>query len=89
MMVDLLSRQVPRIARAEIRVAVKFAKAQRGHGSERRTGEIMKELVSYGTAARSAIPELKELIGQFNTPWPHELPPPACRASAPPVHSHP
>jgi hypothetical protein len=27
----------------------------------------MKELVSYGTAARGVIPELEELIVQFNT----------------------
>jgi hypothetical protein len=49
-----------------IRVSVKFAKTQSGHGSESRTGEIMKELVSYGTAAKGVIPELKELIVQFN-----------------------
>jgi hypothetical protein len=50
-----------------IRVSVKFAKTQSGHGSERRTGEIMKELIGYGTAAREMVPELKELIVQFNT----------------------
>ena len=45
---------------------VQLAKTQGGHGSERRTGEIMKEIVKYGSAAREAIPGLKELIVQFN-----------------------
>jgi hypothetical protein len=49
-----------------IEAGVIFAKTQGGHGSENRTGEIMKELVSYGTAARTAIPGLKELIEDFN-----------------------
>jgi Family of unknown function (DUF6288)/HEAT repeats len=52
--------------REGIEMGVLFAKTQGGHGSESRTGEIMKEIVSYGTAARSAIPELKELINSFN-----------------------
>jgi len=43
-----------------------FAKTQGGHGSQVRTGEIMHELVSYGAAARSAIPALKEVIKAFN-----------------------
>ena len=47
--------------------AVGLAKTQGGHGSENRTGEIMKEIVRYGSAAREAIPELKELIVMFNT----------------------
>jgi hypothetical protein len=49
-----------------IEAGVMFAKTQGGHGSERRTGEIMKEIVSYGSAARSAIPGLKELIADFH-----------------------
>ena len=49
-----------------IEAGVIFAKTQGGHGSENRTGEIMKALVTYGTAARSAVPGLKELIVQFN-----------------------
>ena len=49
-----------------IEAGVTLAKTQGGHGSERRTGEIMKELVGYGTAARAVLPELKELIVQFN-----------------------
>ena len=49
-----------------IEAGVIFAKTQGGHGSESRTGEIMKEIVSYGTAAREALPGLKELIVQFN-----------------------
>ena len=48
-----------------IEAGVIFAKTQGGHGSENRTGEIMKALVTYGTAARSAVPGLKELIVQF------------------------
>jgi hypothetical protein len=49
-----------------IDAGVMLAKTQGGHGSEKRTGEIMKEIIPYGTAARSAIPGLKELIAQFN-----------------------
>ncbi|MCY2990072.1 MAG: DUF6288 domain-containing protein [Planctomycetota bacterium] len=49
-----------------IAAGVLFAKTQGGHGSESRTGVIMKELVSYGTAAREAVPALKELIVSLN-----------------------
>ena len=49
-----------------IEAGVIFAKTQGGHGSESRTGRIMKELVTYGSAARGVIPELKELITSFN-----------------------
>jgi hypothetical protein len=50
-----------------ILAGVQLAKTQGGHGSERRTGEIMKEIVKYGSAARVAIPGLKELIVKLNT----------------------
>jgi len=50
-----------------IEAGVDFAKTQGGHGSESRTGEIMQAIVSYGTAAREVLPQLKELIAQFNT----------------------
>jgi hypothetical protein len=33
---------------------VDFAKTQGGHGSQKRTGEIVKELVAYGSAAKEA-----------------------------------
>jgi hypothetical protein len=49
-----------------LEVGVLFAKTQGGHGSESRTGEIMKGIVSYGTAARKAVPALKELIVSLN-----------------------
>jgi len=49
-----------------IAVGVEFAKTQGGHGSEKRTGEIMQEIASYGSAARDAIPALKELIVSLN-----------------------
>jgi len=49
-----------------IKAGVIFAKTQGGHGSESRTGEIMKQLVSYGKAAREAVPALKELIVALN-----------------------
>ncbi len=49
-----------------IEACVILAKFQGGHGSETRTGEIMKDLVSYGTAARRVVPDLKELMAQFN-----------------------
>lgn len=46
---------------------VQLAKSQGGHGSERRTGEIVREIAAYGSAAREAIPGLKELIAQFHS----------------------
>ncbi|MGD0089903.1 MAG: DUF6288 domain-containing protein [Planctomycetota bacterium] len=49
-----------------IAAGVIFAKTQGGHGSENRTGLIMKELMSYGSAAREAVPELRELIVALN-----------------------
>ena len=49
-----------------IEAGVIYAKTQGGHGSESRTGLIMKELVSYGSAAQGAIPGLRELITTFN-----------------------
>ena len=52
-----------------IEAGVLFAKTQGGHGSESRTGVIMKEIVGYGAAARDVLPELKALIDQFNAEW--------------------
>ena len=49
-----------------VEAGVEFAKTQGGHGSESRTGEIMKEIMKYGSAARGAIPELKELKDELN-----------------------
>ena len=49
-----------------IEAGVHFAKTQGGHGSESRTGVIMKGITSYGSAARGAIPSLKELIVVLN-----------------------
>ncbi len=49
-----------------IQEGVDLAKTQGGHGSERRTGEIMQDIKSYGSAARVAVPGLRELIAQFN-----------------------
>ena len=49
-----------------IEAGVDLAKTQGGHGSQKRTGEIMKEIVSYGTAARGAVPGLRELIAILN-----------------------
>ncbi len=49
-----------------VEVGVLFAKTQGGHGSESRTGEIMREIAKYGTAAKHAIPELQELIVELN-----------------------
>ena len=43
---------------------VKFARTQSPHGSEKRMGEIMKELVRYGTAAQAVLPELRQLVIQ-------------------------
>ena len=49
-----------------IAAGVELAKTQGGHGSESRTGEIMKEIASYGKAAQSAIPQLKDLVAMLN-----------------------
>jgi hypothetical protein len=49
-----------------IEAGIVFAKTQGGHGSESRTGDIMREIVSYGSAAREAIPGLKEVIVSLN-----------------------
>jgi len=49
-----------------IEAAIVFAKTQGGHGSESRTGEIMKEIASYGSAARASLPAPRELITDFN-----------------------
>ncbi len=49
-----------------ITAGVQLAMTQGGHGSESRTGEIMKEIEAYGTAAREAIPQLRKLIVQLN-----------------------
>ena len=49
-----------------IEAGVLFAKTQGGHGSENRTGVIMKEIAGYGSAARECMPELRELIDEFN-----------------------
>jgi len=49
-----------------LEAGVDFAKTQGGHGSESRTGVIMKALVSYGSAARDIVPQLKELIVVLN-----------------------
>lgn len=49
-----------------IEAGIMFAMTQGGHGSESRTGEIMKQLIIYGTAARRAVPQLRELIVALN-----------------------
>ncbi len=51
--------------REAIPAALALARTQSPHGSERRTGQIMTELLRYGTAAKVAIPELKKLVVQF------------------------
>ena len=45
-----------------IGVSLKFAQTQSAHGSENRMGEIMKELLRYGTAAQVVLPELRDLV---------------------------
>lgn len=49
-----------------IGAGVIFAETQGGHGSENRTGEIMKEIRSYGSAAREVVPRLRQLIVSLN-----------------------
>jgi hypothetical protein len=46
--------------------AAALAETQGGHGSESRTGEIMKIIASYGTAAKPHIPALRKVIESFN-----------------------
>ncbi len=48
-----------------IAAGIVFVNTQGGHGSESRTGEIMKEIASYGSAAREAIPELQKVLARF------------------------
>jgi hypothetical protein len=50
-----------------IAAAVGLAKTQGGHGSESRTGEIMKMIAGYGSAAKSQIPALRQLIVSLNS----------------------
>ena len=63
-----------------IAAGVHFAKTQGGHGSERRTGEIMKELVTYGAAARGAGCRSRRAAARLSTKDPlppaFSLPPP-------------
>jgi hypothetical protein len=49
-----------------IAAAIGLAKTQGGHGSESRTGEIMGMITGYGSAAKSQIPALRELIASLN-----------------------
>ena len=49
-----------------ITAAIGLAKTQGGHGSESRTGEIMKMITGYGSAAKPQIPALRELIASLN-----------------------
>ncbi|NQU21772.1 MAG: HEAT repeat domain-containing protein, partial [Candidatus Nealsonbacteria bacterium] len=49
-----------------LEAGVILCKTQGGHGSESRTGRIMEVIVSYGTAAREVIPQLREVIDMFN-----------------------
>ncbi len=49
-----------------IAAAVGLAKTQGGHGSESRTGEIMKLITGYGSAAKPQIQALRELITSLN-----------------------
>jgi hypothetical protein len=49
-----------------IAAGVIFAQTQGGHGSESRTGQIMKEIVTYGKAAQPVVPQLKALVVSLN-----------------------
>jgi hypothetical protein len=46
--------------------AADLAFTQGGHGSENRTGEIMKIIASYGKAGKPVIPALRKVIENFN-----------------------
>lgn len=49
-----------------IEAGIDFAFTQSGHGSEVRTGEVMKEIIPYGSAAQPFIPRMRELSVRFN-----------------------
>jgi HEAT repeat protein len=49
-----------------IAAAIDLAKTQGGHGSETRTGVIMKIIEGYGAAAKPYIPALREVIAFLN-----------------------
>jgi HEAT repeat protein len=49
-----------------IDAGIALARTQGGHGSESRTGQIMKLLVGYGKAAQPSIPQLRQLIVELN-----------------------
>ncbi len=49
-----------------IEAGIILVKTQGGHGSESRTGEIMKEIAAYGAAAKGVVPQLKELVVSLN-----------------------
>ena len=51
--------------REGIEAGATLARTQGGHGSESRTGEIMRELTGYGAAARGVVPRLRDLIEFF------------------------
>jgi iron-sulfur cluster repair protein YtfE (RIC family) len=48
-----------------IDACVRYARDQNSWGSEKRTPEIMKILLSYGARAKAALPELQKLAERF------------------------
>ena len=61
-----------------IDAGIQFAMTQGGHASETRTGVIMQDLVKFGTAARGALPQLKELVVLFNNEAKNNIFPVGC-----------
>ena len=61
-----------------IDAGIQFAMTQGGHASETRTGVIMDEIVKFGTAARGALPQLKELVVLFNNEAKNNIFPEGC-----------
>jgi hypothetical protein len=49
-----------------IAACILFAKTMGGHGSEIMIGRVMKQIETYGSAAKVLIPDLKELIEELN-----------------------
>ncbi len=49
-----------------IEAGIFLVKNQGGHGSQVRTALMMKEIMSYGAAARDSVPALREVIEVFN-----------------------
>jgi HEAT repeat protein len=49
-----------------IDIALLYAQTMANHSSERRMGDLMKVIASYGTAAKRIVPDLRKLVDQIH-----------------------